>query len=140
MGTFGGPDALANMVNEQGQAVGFSYTSSIPNPTTGIPTLDPFLWENRTMIDLGTLGGTIAAGEEGPHVNSRSQVIGQSNLAGDINAHPFLWTRPGPMQDLGTWEVLTGTHTQSMKSGTLLARRIYQALKLTTGFFGRRES
>jgi probable HAF family extracellular repeat protein len=102
LGTLGGPDAIPITVNDVGQIAGFSYTNSTPNHTTGIPTLDPFLWENGRMIDLGSLGGTISVGDDGPDVNNRGQVVDQSNLAGDIYFHPYLWTRPGPIQDLGT--------------------------------------
>jgi probable HAF family extracellular repeat protein len=98
LGTLGGPDAVPITVNEAGQIAGFSYTNSTPNPTTGLPTLDPFLWENGKMIDLGSLGGTFNVGQDGPDVNNRGQVVDQSNLY----FHPYLWTKPGPMQDLGT--------------------------------------
>ena len=36
LGTLGGPDAWAAMVNEQGQVTGISYTSATPNPDNGL--------------------------------------------------------------------------------------------------------
>jgi probable HAF family extracellular repeat protein len=50
------------------------------------------------MIDLGTLGGTIASAQCGNH---RGQIIGMSFLAGNQTVHPFLWER-GALRDLGT--------------------------------------
>jgi len=117
LGTLGGDDAQALSVNRGGQIVGSSYTDTIPNETTGIPTIHPFLWERGRMVDLGTLGGTYAGGgscnfgasctspvplyEGSLLINNRSQVIGTSNLAGDQSFHPFLWEK-GKMRDLGT--------------------------------------
>jgi uncharacterized membrane protein len=43
IGTLGGPDAAILDMSNSG-AVGLSYTNSNANPTTGIPTLDPFFW------------------------------------------------------------------------------------------------
>ena len=100
LGTLGtGNDSEAVFVNERGQVAGWSFISTHINPSTGLPTFEPFLWENGTMQDLGTLGGTIGY----PYgLNNRGQVIGGSNLAGDIIQHPFLWDR-GALKDLGTF-------------------------------------
>ncbi len=105
LGTLGGPDAAAFVVNERGHILGLSFTNSLPNPATGIPTVHPFLWENGHMLDIGSLGGTIAVQGAiccgGVGLNNRDQVSGTSTLAGDQVRHPFLWER-GVLRDLGT--------------------------------------
>jgi len=98
LGTLGGPDSSAFYLNERGEVAGYSFTNSTPNSTTGIPTVDPFLWSHGRMLDLGTLGGTFGFADA---LNSRGQVAGGSNLAGDQTGHPFLWDRSG-LKDLGT--------------------------------------
>jgi probable HAF family extracellular repeat protein len=103
LGTLGGPDAFAFSISDRGQVAGMSYTNATPNDTTGIPTLEPFLWEHDRMVSLGTLGGTVGSpGAEGSiMINNRSQIIGTSNLAGDQFTHAFVWEN-GTMTDLGT--------------------------------------
>ncbi len=101
IGTLGGPDAVPGPgCNNQrpGVIVGQSYVSFTPNPASGIPTLDPFLWDNGTMTDLGNLGGTFNWAQ---CINNRGQVIGMSRLPGDLITHAFRWQN-GRMQDLGT--------------------------------------
>jgi probable HAF family extracellular repeat protein len=78
--------------------LGASFVDDNINASTGIPTVDPFLWNDGKMTDLGTLGGTIGFANCS---NSRGEIIGQSNLTGDILTHAFLW-RKGKIHDLGT--------------------------------------
>jgi probable HAF family extracellular repeat protein len=118
LGTLGGNcagvgivDSNLHPINESGQIVGGSSTSASPNPLTGFPTFDPFLWEyGRGMTDLGTLGGAYGGAQA---INNRGQIIGQSSIAsdpgacngfpdnGNLNCHAFLWDR-GTLVDLTT--------------------------------------
>jgi probable HAF family extracellular repeat protein len=101
LGTLGGPDAFASAggcnLQRDGLVTGASFASWTPN-ASGFPTLDPFLWKEGTMVDLGGLGGTFGTAQ---CANNRGQVIGQSNLPGDETQHAFLWEQ-GVMKDLGT--------------------------------------
>jgi probable HAF family extracellular repeat protein len=107
LGTLGGPDAWAGLVNERGQVAGISYTNSTANANNGncganVPAQDPFFWEKDTgMIDIGTFGGTCGITNA---INNRGQVAGQSYLAGNLTAHAFLWQKSGhpQLKDLGT--------------------------------------
>jgi probable HAF family extracellular repeat protein len=107
LGTLGGPEAGAYFMNERGQVAGVAFTNSTPNPVldlcgsyaVAVPTEDPFIWKDGKMIDLGTLGGTCGVPNA---MNNRGQVVGESNIAGDLTAHPFLWDGK-KMIDLGTF-------------------------------------
>lgn len=98
LGTLGGPDSFAFIINVSGQIAGFSFTNDIPDEITGFPPLHPFLWERGRMRDLGTLGGTFSYVSG---LNDRGQVAGFSELEGNSNGHAFFWDR-GVMTDLGT--------------------------------------
>src|SRR2546429_3461944 len=80
----------ASAVNEAGQVVGWSQ-GSYPDP------IHAFLWENGTMTDLGTLGGSTAQAYD---INDKGQVVGVSSTSSGLN-HAFLW-QAGTMTDLGT--------------------------------------
>jgi probable HAF family extracellular repeat protein len=99
LGTLGGTDSFAALLNQHDQIAGYSFTNSIVNPLTGVPTQHPFLWEDGAMLDLGSLGGTFGFPDA---LNNRGQVVGQMNIEGDLAAHPFLWDR-GLLEDLGTF-------------------------------------
>jgi probable HAF family extracellular repeat protein len=101
IGTLGGASAVPG-INCAGQPrnfiVGASLIDDNVNSSTGVPTLEPFLWKDGRMTDLGNLGGTIGTGTCS---NSQEEIIGQSNLSGDAENHAFLWHK-GVIQDLGT--------------------------------------
>jgi probable HAF family extracellular repeat protein len=98
----GGTDAQAILINELGQVVGDSYTSSAPSQycaSVGFAlTTGSFIWDkNQGMRDLGNLGGTCTLAAD---LNNRGQVIGISGLAGEQFQHAFFWEN-GSLQDLG---------------------------------------
>ncbi len=108
LGTLGGNDAGAILVNESGEVCGISATGTQNNETTGLPTIHPFLWKDGKMQDLGSRGGTIAItgsfanGPFGRVMNERGDVVGTSTLTNDEDdAHAFYWSH-GRMTDLGT--------------------------------------
>ena len=103
LGTLGGTDSVALFVNEKGQVVGESYTGSAPSTYSGCTqgfgfplTTGAFLWENGTMINLGSFGGTCTFAAD---LNNEGQIVGISALAGDQFQHAFLWNR-GSLNDL----------------------------------------
>jgi probable HAF family extracellular repeat protein len=103
LGTLGGTDSCALFINQHGQVAGNSFTNSIANPGTGLPTIHPFLWEGDEMKDLGTLGGTLAFANA---INNRGQIAGASSLADDMTFHGFLWEK-GELDDFGSLGGLT---------------------------------
>lgn len=98
LGTLGGPDSAAFFINDLNEINGLSFTNAIVNPTTGLPTVEPFIWKNGHMRSLGSLGGTFAYVS---NITNRSEIVGYSYLAGDAAAHAFDWKPRQGMKDLG---------------------------------------
>ena len=90
LGTLGGLRSHALDVNDRGQVVGWSVTSS------GVS--HAFLWADGAMQDLGTLGGGYSTASM---INQRGQAAGQSATAAG-EGHAFLWSN-GVMRDIGAF-------------------------------------
>jgi probable HAF family extracellular repeat protein len=94
----GGTDAQAFLINEAGQVVGFSYTDSTQSGACFALATSSFIWEkDKGMIDLGGFGGTCT---QATALNSKGQIVGQSNTTGDTMTRAFLWENKS-IQDLG---------------------------------------
>ena len=92
-----GPYSRANDINSFGQVVGFSSQS--PDSSAARAFLTNTSDRLRTMIDLGTLGGSYA---QAWAINDSGSVTGNSQLKSEVGAvHAFIWTKAG-MTDLGT--------------------------------------
>lgn len=85
--------SYAYTINQSGQvAVGNSGSCAIP-------TAHAVLWRNASPINLGSLGGS--GFNVALDINSRGQVVGDSDLSGDMVTHTFLW-QSGTISDIGT--------------------------------------
>jgi probable HAF family extracellular repeat protein len=95
LGSLGGPDTFPIFLNQRGQIAGMSSTSFNPDSNvcnSPIPSMDPFLWQNGKIKDLGNFGGTnpfFSGFVSG--LNNRGQVVGVMTLPGDQITHAFLW-------------------------------------------------
>jgi len=100
LGTLGGDSAQAYWVSDNGHVVGQSQTP-------GNKESHAFYWTPaKGMTDLGTLGGPFSSAPGccplpyTPAVNSRGQVIGESEIASGGPYHAFYWTSAQGMIDL----------------------------------------
>lgn len=102
LATVGGdPDGVALAINERGDVAGASGECAPFSNVTFInmQTVHAILWRQGKALDLGSLGG--ATGNIALGMNNHDDVIGGSDLAGDMSTHGFLWTEEtGKMQDL----------------------------------------
>ena len=89
LGTLGGPDALAIYVDDHGRVYGASYTSDTPNPITGIPPFDAFVWQHGHMRDIpNKFGGS----QTNPvNANNHGQLVGGATSPSENCCLPFLW-------------------------------------------------
>jgi probable HAF family extracellular repeat protein len=97
LGTLGGPDAQALLVNDRGEVVGWSYTSSAQSALcasfgVGLSlTTGSFIWDKENgMVNLGGIGDTCTLAEG---LNNQGQVVGESFQNGDQSGPAFLWDR-----------------------------------------------
>jgi len=92
-------------INNHGQAVGASGDCGVFSPTllVNLTALHAVLWDTGTSTDLGNLGGTgRGQGNVAFNLNNRGQVVGESDLPGDVTNHAFMWNSDTGMLDLGT--------------------------------------
>jgi probable HAF family extracellular repeat protein len=102
LGTLGGVYTSGDGINDAGQVTGQSTPVGGPcfTPFCKSDPAHAFLYTpGAGMIDLGTLGGNVASGQD---INNLGQVAGDSSLAGDTAFHAFLYTPGVGMTDLGT--------------------------------------
>ena len=103
LGTLGtGTNAIAEMINDSGQVVGWSYTSSDPTtPLCILPlTTGTFIWDKKNgMRDIGSFGGTCTYAIA---LNNKGQIVGGSALAGDQEIHAFVWDAATGITELPT--------------------------------------
>ena len=89
LGTLGGPDAAALLINERGQAMGWSYTSSTEAGVCFPLAIGSFIWEKeRGIRDIGSLGGTCTLAQD---LNNRGQIAGYSFPPDAAGSVAFLW-------------------------------------------------
>ena len=96
LGTLGGNFSFAGWIDDSGQVVGASTTT-----TEAETTLRAFSWKSGRMTNLGSLDGDVCSLAFGS--NSKGQVVGNSIPCDSGGpSRPFLWENGGPMVDLNT--------------------------------------
>jgi probable HAF family extracellular repeat protein len=103
----------ANGVNDRGQVVGWSTTTTVTALEPCCPNMHAVLWPvSGGILDLGTLPGDTFS--EAFSINFYGQIIGSSGNTFDyqpggegysipiVIGRPFIWTKSGGMQDLNT--------------------------------------
>jgi len=94
----GGDGSFAAAINNRGEVVGAA--SPVMDGAPNFP-LDPFLYRDGTMTDLGTLGGIWTGATD---INDRGQVVGYAGLesrGGNLYPSTAFIYENGVMRDLG---------------------------------------
>ncbi|MEW6022023.1 MAG: PKD domain-containing protein [Pseudomonadota bacterium] len=94
LGTFGGPDAIANALNDHGQVVG--------SASTGAPFVyHGFRWSRQTgLVDLNSAGATNSNAND---INNKGHVTGTARFPGSTPpGGAYRWTPQTGMVNLGS--------------------------------------
>lgn len=108
LGTLGG-SSDASGINNSGQVVGIYDTASNSTP-------HGFLWQNGTMSDLGTLGGSTSYAVR---INQSGQIVGYAATTGNGAMHAVVWQN-GIMTDLGAYGNSTSYGSGINNSGQIV--------------------
>jgi probable HAF family extracellular repeat protein len=105
--TPGGPNGVANMINDRAEAVGYAENDTQENACP-VFQFEPVIWKNGKIQKLHTFPGDrdgVAA-----WINDNGQVVGSSGTCGPFNPntglylvenHALLWEKDGSVHDLG---------------------------------------
>jgi probable HAF family extracellular repeat protein len=114
LGTLGGKNSYGEFTNDLGQVSGHSETSTVPNPVTGCPPYDPFIWEDGKMVDINP--GNFGGAEGGTNfLSNRGHAVGFGTLAGEVFSYAFLWYR-GELTNLSSVGTLGGSMDSAFNS------------------------
>jgi probable HAF family extracellular repeat protein len=102
---FNDPDGVVFTINNRGQAAGATGACTGYTPfLTYLNGLHATLWQNGSVIDLGSLGGIApGTGNFAYAINKRGHVVGTSGTS-DGSFHAFFWSPETLIQDLGAVE------------------------------------
>jgi len=117
LGALPGGTSAAIALNEQGQVVGASATSTLRDPQS-----HAFWWHNGTMQDLGTLGGTWSVAHD---INDRGQIVGASSLRDGGKTDATLWQN-GTITDLGPLDGIRSEAYAINEHGQIVGNRVVQ--------------
>lgn len=88
---------MTQLPSLQGTNSSSAYSINRAGEVAGVSGGHAAVWNGGTVLDLGTLGGTLS---EAHSINNVGQVVGFSQTS--EGPHAFLWSNGTSMQDLGT--------------------------------------